>query len=262
MTKPEMIDCGPLNVLVNARHGRMLVNRHDIYIGRSIQTLGEFSEAEVDLFRQVVRPGALVVEAGANIGTHTVPLAQLTGPTGHVWAIEPQRIVFQTLCANLALNSLTNVTAIWAAVGKEPGQLFVPSIDYSTENNFGGLGLEGRTQGEAVNVLTIDSLRLPRLDLIKADVEGMEQVVLEGAQQTIQRCRPLLYVENDRSDKSDSLVQCIKQMGYAAYAHIPRLYSETNFFGETNNPFGNIVSVNLFAVHESVAANIQGLKQL
>jgi FkbM family methyltransferase len=251
-----------LNVLIAARHGRLLVNKHDIYIGRSIRELGEFSEGEVDLFRQVMRPGALVVEAGANIGVHTVPLAKMVGPTGHVWAIEPQQVVFQTLCANVALNSLVNVTTLWAAVGREPGQLLVPAIDYGTDNNFGGLGLEGRTQGEPVSVITIDGLRLPRLDLLKADVEGMEQVVLEGAQQTIDRCRPLLYVENDRADKSESLLARIKQMGYVAYAHVPRLYSENNYFGQTNNPFGNIVSVNVFAVHQSVAADIQGLKRL
>ncbi len=159
----------------------MLVNRHDIYIGRSIIELGEFSEGEVELFRQVLRPGSLVVEAGSNIGAHTLPLAKLVGPAGHVWAFEPQRIVFQTLCANMALNSVLNVSAIWAAVGNQPGQLLIPGIDYTRDNNFGGLGLEGRTSGEPVQVLTIDSLRLPRLDLLKADVEGMEQAVLEGA---------------------------------------------------------------------------------
>ncbi len=156
------IECGDINVLVAARHGHLLVNRHDIYIGRSIRELGEFSEGEVDLFRQLLRPGALVVEAGANIGAHTVPIAKFIGRGGYVWAFEPQRFVFQTLCANLALNSLTNVIALCAAVGSEPGQLLVPHIDYTQDNNFGGLGLEGRTQGEAVSVLTIDSLQLPR----------------------------------------------------------------------------------------------------
>jgi FkbM family methyltransferase len=262
MPKPVVIECGDLNVLVNARHGHLLVNRHDIYIGRSILELGEFSEGEVELLRQVVRPGAMIVEAGANIGSHTVPLSKLVGPSGHVWAIEPQRIVFQLLCANLALNSLTNVTALWSAVGAEPGQLLVPVIDYGQSNNFGGLGLEGRTHGESVPLITIDSLGLSRLDLLKADVEGMEQAVLAGARQTIERCRPLLYVENDRADKSSALLSYIKGLGYNAYAHYPRLFAENNFFGQTTNPFGGIVSLNVFAVHESVAANIQGLKQL
>ena len=119
MTRPAPIECGTFNLLVAARHGHLLVNRHDIYIGRSIRELGEFSEGEVDLFRQVLRPGALVVEAGANIGSHTVPMAKMIGPTGHLWAFEPQRVIHQTLCANLALNSLTNVTALWAAVGRK-----------------------------------------------------------------------------------------------------------------------------------------------
>lgn len=262
MTRPTPIECGSFNVLVAARHGHLLVNRHDIYIGRSIRELGEFSEGEVDVFRQLLRPGALVVEAGANIGAHSVPIAKLIGPSGHLWAIEPQRVVHQTLCANIALNSLSNVTALWAAVGREPGQLLVPVIDYTQDNNFGGLGLEGRTQGEPVAVITVDSLKLPRLDLLKADVEGMEQAVLEGASATIERCQPLLYVENDREEKSAGLLACLQRMGYIAYSHSPPLYSPNNYFGEPNNPFGNIISMNVLAIHQSVPANIQGLKRL
>ena len=262
MPKLLMTQCGELNVLVEAKHGRMLVNRHDAYIGRSIMELGEFSEGEVDLFRQVLKPGALVVEAGANIGAHTIPLAGFVGPSGRVVAFEPQRVVFQMLCANVALSSLMNVTAYWSAVGELPGELWVPTIDYAQPNNFGGLALEGRTSGERVPVQTIDALRLERLDLLKADVEGMELAVLKGARQTIERCHPLLYVENDREEKSAELLTLIKTLGYSVFSHNPRLYNPNNFFGETNNPFGNIISINLFAVHSSVAANIQGLKQL
>lgn len=256
------MECGAFNRLVNAKHGKMLVNRHDIYIGRSILELGEFSEGEVDLFRQVVRVGGFVLEAGANIGAHTVPLAKMVGPTGRVIAIEPQRVVFQTLCANLALNSITNVYAYCAAVGKQVGKLLVPEIDYTQDNNFGGLGLEGRTSGQDVPLLTIDSLGLERLDLLKADVEGMELDVLLGAEQTIARCHPLLYVENDRQEKSEELIAHIKSLDYAAYVHKPRLFVENNFFGKPENPFGNIISLNIFAVHKSVQANITGLPQL
>ena len=262
MSNGSRVECGDLNVMVSAKHGRMLVNRHDIYIGRSILELGEFSEGEVDLLSQVVRPGAVVVEAGANIGTHTLPLARLVGPSGRVFAMEPQRIVFQLLCANMALNSVTNVVATCQAVGAKAGQLKVPHIDYSQPNNFGGLGLEGREHGDDVPVVTIDSLNLHRLDLIKADVEGMETAVLSGALNTIQRCHPLLYVENDREEKSQALLSLMKELGYVPYAHSPPLYSPNNYFGQATNPFGNIVSMNVFAVHSSVTANIQGMKQL
>lgn len=240
----------------------MLVNRHDIYIGRSLLELGEFSEGEVDLFRQVLRPGAIVVEAGANIGSHTVPLARLVGPSGRIYAFEPQRIVFQLLCANVALNSLTNVVTHWSAVGDQAGEVWIPDIDYGQPNNFGGLGLEGRSGGEKVPLQTIDAMGLSRLDLLKADVEGMEQSVLSGARETIERTHPLLYVENDRTDKSAELLAMIKGFGYVAYSHTPPMYNPNNFFAQPANPFANIISINVFAVHSSVAANIQGLRQL
>ena len=248
--------------MVSAKYGRMLVNKHDIYIGRSLLLLGEFSEGEVDVFRQVVRPGGCVLEAGSNVGAHTLPLSKMVGPSGRVIAFEPQRIVFQMLCANLALNSLTNVYAFWAAAGAQPGHVLIPPIDYSQDNNFGGLGLEGRTSGERVPQMTVDSLGLPRLDLLKADVEGMEVDVLRGAEQTIDRCRPILYVENDREEKTEALLACIRDLGYVAYAHHPRLFVENNYFGQTANPFGNIISMNIFAVHSSVQANIHGLARL
>src|SRR5690606_28828206 len=97
--------------LRQCRHGPMLFNKRDLYVGRSLATYGEFSEAEIGLFRQILRPGGVVVEAGANIGAHTVPLARMVGESGAVVAFEPQRLQFQLLCANLALNGMINVFA-------------------------------------------------------------------------------------------------------------------------------------------------------
>src|SRR5437773_2697778 len=90
------------NRLKQCRHGMMLYNINDVYIGRSLDQYGEFSEGELDLFQQFVKPGQLILEVGANIGAHTVWLAQAVGSTGTVLAFEPQRIVYQALCANLA----------------------------------------------------------------------------------------------------------------------------------------------------------------
>ena len=83
----------------------------------------------------------MVVDVGANIGTHTVFFAQRAGATGQVYAFEPQRIVFQNLCANLALNGLLNVRAIHAAASREPGTIAVPPIAYGEPGNHGGVAL-------------------------------------------------------------------------------------------------------------------------
>ncbi|HLQ46082.1 MAG TPA: FkbM family methyltransferase, partial [Planctomycetaceae bacterium] len=253
--------CG-FNRLTRAKHGLMLFNRHDMYIGRSIELYGEFSEGEVDLFRQVLRPGNVVIEAGANIGAHTLPLAKLVGEPGQVYAFEPQRVVFQTLCANLALNGLTNVFARCEAVGDAPGVITVPKLDYARTNNFGGLSLSQNGDGERVPVVTIDSLDLPRCNLLKADVEGMELNVLRGAAQTIAKFRPILYVENDRAEKSPALIEYLQSLGYVLYWHLPYLFNSQNDFQNPHNAFGGTVSVNMLGFHSSISTNITGLRRV
>jgi len=108
------------NAFKPCRHGAMVSNPKDSYVGRSLDFCGEFSNGEVLLFEQVLRPGEIVVEVGSNVGAHTVPLAKAVGPTGRVFAFEPQRVLFQTICANLALNSITNVVATNAAAARRP----------------------------------------------------------------------------------------------------------------------------------------------
>lgn len=250
---------GDMNRLVRGRHGLTLYNKHDKYIGRSIELYGEFSQGEVEVFAQIVHPGQTVIEAGANIGSHTVPLARLVGTAGGVYAFEPQRVMFQTLCANVALAGLTNVHCQQAAFGEAAGEIILPAIDYRKENNFGGLSLGEYVQGEKVPVVTIDSLDLPACHFLKVDVEGMELAVIRGAAKTIQRCHPVLYVENDRKEKSAALVQLIRSMGYKLFWHLPPLFQPGNYFENPVNIFGKIVSMNMLCVHESVTANISGL---
>ena len=91
------------------RHGTFLFNRNDTFVGRSLELYGEWCEAEIELLAQVVKAGDVVLDVGANIGTHAVSFARMVTDSGMVVAFEPQRLVFQNLCANLALNSLRNV---------------------------------------------------------------------------------------------------------------------------------------------------------
>jgi FkbM family methyltransferase len=240
-----------MNELKACRYGRMLFNRFDMYIGRSLQVYGEFSEGECEVFRQVVRNGSTVLEVGANIGAHTVPIAQWAGPSGRVIAFEPQRIVYQTLCANIALNSLLNVHCVQQAVGSEPGSIVVPHLNYQAENNFGGLSLGGFTNGERVPLATIDSLQLQSCDFIKLDVEGMEREAILGGRATLEKFKPMLYVENDREERSADLVRTLDGLGYAMYWHYPQLFNPKNFAGQTENIFENIVSKNMICVHQS-----------
>ena len=261
MDSRPLLDNAHLRVK-QCRHGAMLYLLTDQYVGQSLDRYGEFSEGEVDLFRQVVRPGATVVEIGANLGTHTVFLATAVGPGGTLHAFEPQRVIFQILCANVAMNALSNVYAYHAAVGRQPGTIIVPRLDYAAGNNFGGLSLENCHEGERVPLMTVDSLGLSRCDFIKIDVEGMEGEVIAGATQTIRQFRPLLYVENDREEKSAALIQQILDLGYRLYWHLPPLFNPQNYFGVAENVFGRILSINMLAVHASIPQNLTGFRQI
>ena len=251
------------NMLVAARHGPMLVNRHDQYVGASLRKYGEFSPGETAVFKQMVGAGMTVVEVGANIGAHTIELARQVGPTGSVLAFEPQRIVFQTLCANLALNGCTNVHARQVAIGAAPGEIHVPMLDPGKSNNFGGLSLLGAKQGEIVPLLTLDSLGLAACHVLKLDLEGMEVEALRGAASLVQQHRPAMYVENDRQERSAELISLLLSWNYRLYWHMPPLFpGADNFTGEVENIFGNIVSINMLCVAVERNMTVQGLQEI
>lgn len=239
------LDPSGFNELAQCRFGPMLYNKNDRFLGESLQKYGEFSFFEYDLFRQLIGAGDVVVEVGANIGAHTVQLSRLAAT---VHAFEPQRIVFQMLCANLALNQCANVFAMQEGVSDQCGTLMAPALPPTERCSFGSAGLaKNNWDGESVYVVTLDSLMLA-CHFLKIDVEGMEAEVLRGGEDTIVRCQPLIYVENDREDKSRELIETVERLGYTAYWHFPPLFNPDNFAGDPENIFPGIVSVNMLCV--------------
>ena len=192
------------NKLINGRLGLFITNKYDIFIGQSLIKYGEFSWFEFEFMQQMVNTGDVVVEVGANIGAHTIGLAKSVGDQGRVIAFEPQPVVFQTLCANVLINNLDNVDCIPYAIGVENDEILYPHLNYATENNFGGVSLDDMQKidvenGIVVHIKPLDQVfRFKRLDLLKIDVEGMEEEVLRGAMKTIEKFRPKLYLENDQ----------------------------------------------------------------
>jgi FkbM family methyltransferase len=244
------------------RHGAMLYNVNDLYIGRSFDLYGEYAESEMSLLANFVKPGQFVVDVGANIGAHTVFLAQAVGPEGWVLSIEPQRPVFQTLCANVALNALANVLTFHVGASENPGKTTMLLPNYDSEGNFGGVPLISDRGGEEIQLISLDQITVPMLSLIKIDVEGMELAVLKGAAQTIAKNMPILYVENDQPVKSPDLLAHILGMGYRAYWHLAPLYNADNFAGNSENIFGNTLAVNLLCIPAAANLSIEGLREV
>jgi FkbM family methyltransferase len=246
----------------DCRQGKMIFLRSDKYIGRCLELYGEYSHGESELFAQLVDPGQVVVEVGANIGVHTVQLARLTGPSGIVVAFEPQRVIFQMMCANMVMNDHFHVVTVLAAAGRAPGVIKVPSLDYTADFNFGGVCLGEGSAGEPVPVMPLDGLQLPSLRLLKVDVEGMEVEVLAGARQLIAKHRPILYVENDRQEKSPQLIAMIDDLGYDMWWHKPSLFNPDNFAGRKDNVFGSIRSNNMLCLPKGSDLHLEGFRQV
>src|SRR5438105_3307554 len=97
--------------LRQCRYGMMMYDLKSVLLGTLLDRYGEYAETQIDIFRQQLRPGMTVVEVGANVGAHTIAIAQAVGPQGRVLAFEPRRAMFHLLCANLALNAIDNVEA-------------------------------------------------------------------------------------------------------------------------------------------------------
>jgi len=251
----------PFVEIADTPHGVMIFPKEDLYVGRSFKEYGEFSAGELEIFRQVVQPGAMVLDIGANIGAHTVPLAQMVGPEGAVIAFEPQRILYQILCGNLALNGVTNVVAHAMALSDVQGSCKIPVLDYGQNLNFGCLAIDTVSEGETVPVGTLDLFELARVDFIKLDVEGFERQVLLGGERTLKRCRPILYLENDRREKSPDLIQVLLDMGYRLWWHTPPLFSPNNFKGNPENVFPGLASSNMLAIPREQDYEMGGFRE-
>ena len=217
-------------VLAATNHGSMIINRFDRRmldtdkgngVGYQLLETGACDSLEVELSTQLLElrrryhgDNVLAIDCGANIGVHTVEWATAMTGWGSVMAIEPQERLYYALAGNIALNNCFNAVAMQAAVGAENGVIVVPTPNYLTASSFGNLELQKRDDNEyigqdidyapekgvPVQKIAIDTLDLPRVDLIKLDVEGMEMEALAGAAKTVARCQPIVLVETAKAD--------------------------------------------------------------
>jgi FkbM family methyltransferase len=248
------------------RHGMMMFYTNDFYIGRSMEKYGEYSEGEIELWKQFIKPGMTVFDVGANIGCFTVYLAKAVGPRGKVYSIEPQRQIYQMLNGNLALNHLGNVSVMLGCLGDTVGTIEFPASDFLQVGNFGGVSAyQDKTSPgvrDVVPVIQLDQLAPQACHFIKIDVEGMEESVIRGATNTIAKHRPVLYVENDRKEHSASLIKTLFEIDYRCYWHLPPIYNASNYNSDAENLFPGIVSINMLCAHRDIIGTIEGMREV
>ena len=204
-------------------------------IDLAIYLFGGFEPSTRDALARYVKPGMTVLDIGANIGSHTLHLANLVGATGHVYAFEPTAFAFAKLKRNLSLNPVLAQRVVLQQcflTGEDFSDL--PQEIYSSWPLLGGrdlhpehLGAKKGTNGARAR--TLDGVLAdngnPVVDVVKLDVDGVECDVLNGAITMISLHKPIFVMElapyllKERGHSLEEMMSFFIPLGYRFFHH-------------------------------------------
>lgn len=191
----------PIRTVVDYDRGLLMNVDTQSFLEWYIYFYGHFRPEISKLLNRMLRPGHVAFDIGANIGMHTVIMANCVGPTGTVHCFEPDPHPFGRLKRNLALNGFDFVHAHQAALSEKTATRTLYLHD-ETIGNYANASLHAdnigrQTPSIEVEVLSLDDFvarnKVPRLDVIKLLAQGEEWAVLQGGRETIARFRPKVF---------------------------------------------------------------------
>jgi len=219
----------------NSNHyGKFLVQMNDTGVSKTLRQGCIYQPHILSYLEENIKEGMTVVDIGAHIGCFTIPMAHMVGDTGKVYAFESNRINFQYLVANIAINGLMNVYPHHVGIFNKDGFLnshrHNKPINYFKGQNTGGYGLTDKDvtkSAETTIVHTLDCYHISP-NLIKIDVEDNLIQCLQGCIETLQRSRPIIIIEIDSDIPSQidflklSVIQFLENINYT----LIRLHNE------------------------------------
>lgn len=172
------------------------------------------------LIEKYTKEGSTAIDVGAHLGIHTITMSRKVGGAGKVVAFEPQHKMYTELLGNLALNGCLNVNAYRMALGEENRMI---QLNQRNPENEGGTAIG--TGGDDAQMVTLDSLELTNVSLIKIDVERYEYFVLQGARETILKNKPVIIFEllsgddyftcdAETKQQFDNVFDFVRSLGY------------------------------------------------
>jgi FkbM family methyltransferase len=172
---------------------------------------GPYEPAVVEALKSAVRPGMTCVDAGAHIGYMTLILVRAAGPNGRVIAFEPSESNCDRLRENLALNSVENATVVQAFVSAGEGRAHLADGPSSFEHHLDVAGGELET---APSVALDGYFADRRVDFVKLDVEGADELAVEGMRRILAEDRPTVLLE-DHGAPTIAAKAILASLGYA-----------------------------------------------
>jgi FkbM family methyltransferase len=172
--------------------------------GRGIYIFRDALEPELLSLKHFLKPGSVFIDIGANVGVFTVKAAKEVGESGIVIAVEPFMESACQLSRNVNLNGFRNCRVRNFCAGKVTGQVKF----YKNQNTPNRFSLIGQSGADSLSILCV-SLNdicawegITRLDYLKIDAEGAEDLILEGGAEVIGRFRPIIQVEVNKRDSN------------------------------------------------------------
>jgi hypothetical protein len=196
--------------VVETRHGILQYWPDSDPVATSITAFGEYLEGELDLLRRLVKTGAWVIEAGAGLGAHTIPLARHVGGDGHIIAYEPRPLFARVLRQNLESNRC------------RPGHRDAGDARRTRRAERGG-------RSTRVAEDTVDGLRVERLDLLKINPGADAAKIIGGAGDTLWRLRPIVFVNAADEAELRQIARQLNEYGYRCWRFATPYFRPENF---------------------------------
>ena len=239
----------------------------------SIYSIGTFEPATIRHYARNIRPGSVVIDIGANIGAHTLPLADIVGSSGRVLAIEATEYAYAKLQRNLQLNpglasrvrtfhtllievassalQPTEITSSWPLVGSTNDKVL----------EGGATKAVGGARHQTLDDL-VEEAQLSALDWLKIDVDGNETTVLKGGMQTLRKFKPKIMIEFapycHAAGSFEALIQLLVSTGYH-FSRIPSGEPLPSTSSELQKIIPNRGSINVLATAHSEAGPLKSL---
>ena len=183
------------SVMTSSWGHKLYVDPGDLGIARCLLVYnGIWEPLESETFLSIIGKDMVVVDVGANVGYYTLLAARSVGSGGKVFAFEPEPGNYKLLSKNVTENGYTNVVTVQSAVADRCGT----SRLYLSAKNSGAHNLSKRWQEDSsieVNTVTLDqyfSSYDGRIDVVKIDAEGAEELIFDGMSQLLNKHRNLV----------------------------------------------------------------------
>jgi FkbM family methyltransferase len=184
---------------------------------RLAYAIGTYERHVVRAVREHVRPGAVAFDIGANAGYIALVMAKGAGPGGRVFAFDPDPRSCRALEANAGRLRTGNLSVVPAAVGSAPGHVRLATFAYTLVSQMETATTAADAVFVEVDRTTIDSFVYdeghPPPAVIKIDVEGAEEHVIQGAVTVLKRARPAVVAEV-RAAAWPAIEAIVEPLGY------------------------------------------------